>query len=81
MSYRFTLTDPEDPRYQAVLSYRTRFGDLIHRAAVALRHADAEDHIDAVIQICKGIDIYLLEYAITRSTYSATAKAYQARRE
>ena len=78
---RFTLTAPSDPRYQAALKHRTRFGVLLHKASITLRRTDTADHIDAVIQVCKGIDVYLLEYAITRSTYSATAKAYQSRRE
>jgi proteasome activator subunit 4 len=78
---RFSLADPADPRYQRVLGLRERFGGVLHRAAVALQHSETEDHIDAVIQLCKGIDVYLLEYAINRSTYSGTAKSFLTRRE
>lgn len=78
----FVLEDPSDPRYQKVLAHRTRFGNVIHRASIALRQqAEGEDHIDAVISVSKAIDVYLLEYAITRSTFDSMQKAYTVARE
>lgn len=78
----FVLDDPADPRYQTVLAHRTRFGKVIHRAAVALgQKVEGEDHIDAVLSVSKAIDVYLLEYAMTRSTFDGLQKAYTVARE
>lgn len=78
----FVLDDPADPRYQRVLAHRTRFGKVIHRATTALRQTvEGEDHIDAVISVSKAIDVYLLEYAVTRSTFDSLQKAYTVSRE
>lgn len=78
----FVLTNPSDPRYQKVLAHRARFGKVVHRAAVALgQKVEGEDHIDAVISVSKAIDVYLLEYAITRSTFDGLQKAYTVARE
>jgi proteasome activator subunit 4 len=78
----FVLDDPLDLRYQKVLGHRMRFGNVIHRAAMALRRqAEGEDHIDAVISVSKAIDVYLLEYAITRNTFDSLQKAYTVARE
>lgn len=78
----FALTDPEDPRYQRAMAHRTRFGNVVHRAAVALRQDnEAEDHIDAVVGVSKAIDVYLLEYGMTRGSFDAYRKSYaQARK-
>ena len=78
----FVLEDPSDPRYQRVFAHRSRFGSVVHRAAIALRQpSEGEDHIDAVISVSKAIDVYLLEYAMTRNNYDAMAKTYAATRE
>lgn len=78
----FVLDDPSDLRYQKVFAYRSRFGNVIHRASVTLRQsAEGEDHIDAVISVSKAIDVYLLEYAITRSNFDALQKSYTVTRE
>lgn len=78
----FALTDPKDSRYQAVVAHRTRYGNVIHKAALALRGSEGgEDHIDAVIGVTKAIDVYLLEYAITRANFIALQKNYQLARE
>ena len=78
----FSLTDPKDPRYQAVLKHRTRFGETIHRAATTLRHGtEGEDHIDAVIAVAKAIDGFLLEYGMTRGNYDGLQKNYSQARE
>ncbi|KAL4243149.1 BLM10 family protein [Abortiporus biennis] len=78
----FALENPQDPRYQKVIAHRARFGDIIHRAAVALQQSsEGEDHIDAVISVSKAIDVYLLEYAMTRGSFDALQKAYAPARE
>ncbi|CCM01635.1 uncharacterized protein FIBRA_03696 [Fibroporia radiculosa] len=78
----FLLTDPTDPRYQKVANHRTRFGQVIHRAALVLRESSqGEDHIDAVVAVAKAIDVYLLEYAVTRSSFDSLRKAYAQARE
>ncbi|GJE87739.1 proteasome-substrate-size regulator, mid region domain-containing protein [Phanerochaete sordida] len=78
----FVLDDPADPRYQTVLAHRTRFGKVIHRAAFALgQKVEGEDHIDAVLSVSKAIDVYLLEYAMTRSTFDGLQKAYTVARD
>lgn len=78
----FVLQDPSDPRYQKVVAHRTRFGQVIHRAAVALRQQqEGEDHIDAVISVSKAIDVYLLEYAMTRTSFDSLQKTYTITRE
>jgi proteasome activator subunit 4 len=78
----FVLEDPEDPRYKRVAAHRTRFGNVLHRAANVLHHTqEGEDHIDAVISVSKAIDVYLLEYAMTRSTFDSLQQAYTGSRE
>lgn len=78
----FTLTDPDDPRYQTASSHRNRYGEVIHRAATVLRKsAEGEDHIDAVIATSKAIDVFLLEYALTRGTFDGFQKSYGQARE
>jgi proteasome activator subunit 4 len=70
----FTLTDPSDPRYQSVVAHRARFADFLHRASVSLQQSGGEDHIDAVMSVTKGIDVYLLEYGMSRGSYQALKK-------
>lgn len=78
----FTLTDPKDPRYQRIVAHRTRFGNVVHRAATTLRtSAGGEDHIDAVLGVAKAIDTYLLEYACTRAAFTNLQKNYTQARE
>ncbi|KAG8737973.1 hypothetical protein FRC10_007440 [Ceratobasidium sp. 414] len=72
----FALQDSSDKRYQQVLSHRARFGELLHRAAVALKTTDTEDHIDLVMSVLRGIDTYLLDYGVTRDTYAGVKKQY-----
>ncbi|KAF8527908.1 ARM repeat-containing protein [Hysterangium stoloniferum] len=72
----YTLTDPEDPRYQKVMTHKRQFGNLLHRASIALRESGAEDHIDAILSISRAIDIYLLEYGVTAGTFGALNKGY-----
>lgn len=78
----FVLEDPSDPRHQKVLAHRTRFGQVIHHAAVVLRQSqEGEDHIDAVISVSKAIDVYLLGYAMTRTEFDSLQKTYTVTRE
>jgi proteasome activator subunit 4 len=73
----FTLTDPRDPRYQKVVKHRMRFGDVIQRAASALRqNTEVEDHIDAVIGVVKAIDVFLLEYGLSRTGFDTLQQNY-----
>lgn len=76
------MEDPRDPRYQRVLAHRTRFGQIVHLAAIALRQkSEGEDHIDAVISVSKAIDVFLLEYALPRGSFDALQRTYSASRE
>ncbi|KAJ7129977.1 hypothetical protein C8R43DRAFT_1025251 [Mycena crocata] len=78
----FTLTDPADPRYQKVVAHRLRFGDVVQRAAFALRqNTGGEDHIDAVMGVSRSIDVFLLSYAMTRSAIDALHKNYTQARD
>lgn len=78
----FALIDPNEPRYQRALSSRTRYGQVIHEASVLLRQLEGgEDHLDAIVGLSKAIDVYLLDYAMTRSTFDALRKAYIQARE
>ena len=78
----FTLTNPEDPRYQTASSHRKRYGEVVHRAAIVLRKStEGEDHIDAVIAISNAIDVFLLEYAVPRGTFDSFQKGYAQARE
>ncbi|KAJ6519492.1 hypothetical protein C8R45DRAFT_852433 [Mycena sanguinolenta] len=78
----FTLTDPADPRYQKVVAHRQRFGDVVQRAAFALRqNTGGEDHIDAVMGVARSIDVYLLSYAMTRGAIDALHKNYTQARD
>lgn len=78
----FSLSDPSDPRYQRALAARTRYGQVIHEASVLLRQLEGgEDHLDAIVSLSKAIDVYLLDYAMTRSTFDSLRKAYIQARE
>ena len=62
----FTLTDPQDIRYQALKAHREKFGSLVHEAATTLGvNAGDEDHIDAVTLVLK----------VLRSVLTQTLKA------
>ncbi|KAJ7456643.1 hypothetical protein FB451DRAFT_1276697 [Mycena latifolia] len=78
----FSLTDRNDPRYQKVVAHRLRFGDVLQRAAFALRqNTGGEDHIDAVMGVVRSIDVYLLSYAMTRGAIDALHKNYTQARD
>ncbi|KAJ7630604.1 hypothetical protein FB45DRAFT_746590 [Roridomyces roridus] len=78
----FALKDPSDPRYQKVVAHRLRFGDVLQRAASALRqNTGGEDHIDAVMGVARSIDVYLLSYAMARNTIDGLHKNYMQARD
>ena len=78
----FTLTDPNDPRYQKVAKSRHRFGEVVvHAAATFRNNTNSEDHIDAVIGVVRAIDTCLLVYGLDRSDFDAIQKNYTQARE
>jgi len=78
----FTLTDPNDPRYQQVLNARRRFGEIIQKASSALRkNTGGEDHIDAVIGVVRAMDTYLLGYGLNSPAFESIKKNYTQVRE
>lgn len=78
----FTLTDPNDPRYQKAAAHRLRFGDICRRAAAALRHnTEGEDHIDAVVGVVRAIDTFMLGYGLSRGDFDSLQKNYKQARE
>jgi proteasome activator subunit 4 len=78
----FTLTDPADRRHQTAYGQRLRLGRVIHGAALALKQEhEGEDHIDAVISVVKGIDTYLLDYALSRGDFDNLQRSYATARE
>ena len=78
----FVLTDPHSTQYQRAMVHRVRFGNIAHRAAAVLNmESEGEDHIDAVIGVSRAIDVYLLEYAMTRSNFESLTKSYRQARE
>ena len=78
----FALTDPSDRRHQVAYSQRLRLGQVLHSAALALKQEhEGEDHIDAVMSVVKGIDTYLLDYALSRGDFDNLQKSYATARE
>ena len=78
----FTLTDPNDPRYQKVAKNRRRFGEVVlHAAATFRNNTNGEDHIDAVIGVVRAIDTYLLVYGLNRTDFDGIQKNYTHARE
>ena len=78
----FVLTNPQDPQYKRAIAHRSRFGQIVHRASNVLRQeSEGEDHIDAVIALSRAIDVYLLEYAMTRSSFESLTKSHRQARE
>ncbi|KAJ3537454.1 hypothetical protein NMY22_g5581 [Coprinellus aureogranulatus] len=78
----FALSNPEDPRYQKVLSLRERFGHVVLRAASLLRqNVGGEDHIDALITVTRSVDTYLMGYCASRGQYETLQKSYRNSRD
>jgi proteasome activator subunit 4 len=78
----FALTDPGESRHQMAYSQRLRLGRVLHGAALALKQEhEGEDHIDAIMSVVKGIDAYLLDYALSRGDFDNLQKSYATARE
>jgi proteasome activator subunit 4 len=78
----FALIDPSDQRHQLAYSQRLRLGRVLHGAALTLKQEHkGEDHIDAVMSVVKGIDSYLLDYALSRGDFDNLQKSYASARE
>jgi proteasome activator subunit 4 len=78
----FALIDPSDQRHRLAYSQRLRLGRVLHGAALALKQGhEGEDHIDAVMSVVKGIDTYLLDYALNRGDFDNLQKSYATARE
>ncbi|KAF5377581.1 hypothetical protein D9615_005140 [Tricholomella constricta] len=78
----FTLTDPNDPRFQKVAAHRLWYGNVCQRAASALRQkAGGEDHIDAVTVVIRALDSFLLGYALNRNEFDSLQKNYDQARD
>ncbi|KAE8252683.1 hypothetical protein A4X06_0g2008 [Tilletia controversa] len=67
----FILTDPQDPRYQQVLAFRDRFGDLMLKAAKTSQGSAAEDQIDCVKQIIRSLESCLSSYAYNSTSFKS----------
>jgi proteasome activator subunit 4 len=82
MKAGFTLTDPNDPRYQKATKSRHHFGEVVLRAAATFRNnINGEDHTDAVIGVARAIDTYLLVYAMSRTDFDGMMKNFTQARE
>jgi len=78
----FALVDPSDQRHQLAYGQRLRLGRVLHGAALALKQEhEGEDHIDAVMSVVKGIDSYLLDYALSRGDFDNLQRSYTSARE
>ena len=54
----------------------------MHAGALALQgNVESEDQVDAIVGVAKAIEVYLLEYAVTQSSYVSLAKNYHMAKE
>lgn len=80
----FCLTDPRDPRFIDAMKHREQFGRFLHNASVSLRSQGAEsgdDHIDAVLAVIRASEVFLLDFAFTRNSFSTSKKSYENSRD
>ncbi len=81
MNAGFVL-NPSDPRYVKASAHRIRFGVVSRHAATTLRQqTEGEDHIDAVINVVKAMDTFLLDYGIGKESFESVQKSYVQARE
>jgi proteasome activator subunit 4 len=73
----YCLTDPSDPRYQFVLSLRSRIYDLLHAAIAGLKNNGADDAIDCVKMIISTIKTLMLDYPLDRTDHNHAKKSYE----
>ncbi|PWN54156.1 hypothetical protein IE53DRAFT_24314 [Violaceomyces palustris] len=71
----FILTDRSDPRYQKVLAFKNRFGDLMHRAAQTTQDSGAEDQIDCVKLLIRSIRTHLVSYSYNNDDYKSHTRS------
>lgn len=82
MNAGFVLSDPSDVRYVRAAAHRLRFGEVCRNAASALRQkTEGEDHIDAVLNVVKAMDSYLLDYGMGKESFESVQKSYVQARE
>ncbi|EFI28576.1 membrane protein [Coprinopsis cinerea okayama7 len=72
----FSLTDPDDPRYQYIVGVKKRFGDFLHRASTSLRSQGEENTVDAVQILVRSIRTYMMEYGDSRDSYYLNEEQY-----
>src|SRR5258708_12588468 len=79
MKSGFALTK-DDRRYTIAVWHRERFGRFLHDASLSFSHSKSkdasDDHIDAVMVVNKGIDTYLLNYTLPRTSYPTTTNLH-----
>lgn len=74
----FLLTDPADPRYQQVMQFRQRTGEMLNRAATILRTAgDSDNSVDCVKLLLNAIGSFLLAYGMRSKKYISASNAYE----
>lgn len=73
----FPLNDPKDPRYQQVLQFRQRVGDVLVRAASVMKEAGESDNsVEAVRRLVHAIGDYLTIMGVKGKHFNATQSAY-----
>jgi proteasome activator subunit 4 len=60
-----------------------KFGNVVQRAASTLRQNTngEEDHTDAVLGVAKAIDVFMLEYGMSRTNFNTLQQNYTKARE
>jgi proteasome activator subunit 4 len=71
----FLLTDDSDPRYQAVLAFRRRFGAAVQLSARMTQVSEAEDQIDCVKLLVRSIRSYMTSYSFNPEDYKAHSRS------
>lgn len=80
----FPIQDTSSPLYQRVRGHRNDFGKLLHRAAKALLFEESKvlhDQTDPILDVIRGIKIYLLEYGTSPGQYNLTSGSYSTLRK
>lgn len=76
----FLLSDPSDPRYQRVVAFRTRAGNMLHRAASIMRTAggdsDSDSGVDSVKLLVATMGSWLTSYGMRSKKYQSASSAY-----
>jgi proteasome activator subunit 4 len=65
------LTKGDDPRYEHILAIRQRMGEVLHRAASAMRNAGESDNsVETVRLLVSTIGTLLTAYGIRSKQFS-----------